>query len=160
MSCLQSHLINDSLIEGYVGIVSFGNDLLQKERSVSTKINRRISKKLFFRWFDAYFKQLEITYKPYTQRLKSKVLSALISRRHQSIINRGSSLRKHINTLKFKAWLALLSNLTATREDKNVAETARRKYREKAYVDNPVRVNPIIDKILPGDPIEGSLYFD
>lgn len=62
----------------------------------------------------------------------------MISRRHQTIINRASSLRKYINTLKFKAWLALISNLTEKREDKTIAETARRRYRDKAYVDNPI----------------------
>jgi hypothetical protein len=140
--------------------MSFGNDLLAKDRVISRKVNKRISKKVYFRWFNAYFSRLEVSYRPYTDNLKKKVFRSLIHQKRHRWLNERHASRKHDNTLKFKGWFGLLSHLTSSKEDKNIAETARQRFRDKTYTDRAVVVKPVIDKILPGENYEGNLFFD
>ena len=54
-SAIQTNLINSTFIEGYVGIVSFADTLMRKERAVALKMGREVKAKVYYRWFDAYF---------------------------------------------------------------------------------------------------------
>ena len=58
-SCIQNHVVNHQLIDGYVAVLSFGNDLLQKEKKISTNLTQKYQKRIYYRWFDAYFQKLE-----------------------------------------------------------------------------------------------------
>ena len=115
------------------------------------KVKKRVAKKVYFRWFDAYFTRLEITYKPYTGMLKRKVMKNLLLERRRNWIKAGQANTKYKTNLMYKTWFALLENLNANKEDKQIANDARESYRKKTYTDKPVIVNAIIDKILPDE---------
>lgn len=76
-NAIHNTLVKSQLIEGFVPIATFANDLIYKELRVSRKIQLKTFKKCYYRWFDAYFQKLEVTYQPYTNSLKRKVFEGL-----------------------------------------------------------------------------------
>ena len=158
-SAIQNNLINSTFIEGYVGIVSFADNLMRKERAVAFKIGREVKAKVYYRWFDAYFSQLEMTYLPYTRTLKRKALAGLILRRRYAYFRAGQAVNKYRHNLLCKVQLALLQNLNERKEERDYARRVRQNYTEKTKVDKALVLNPVIDKILPEEQVENS-YMD
>jgi hypothetical protein len=148
-SCLQDHIVSSSYIDGYVGIVSFGGSLLARERRIAGRLNHQTEKKCYYRWFDAYFQQLELTYLPYTKCLERKVFQALLLERRRSHLKSGKAVSKHSSNLYCKSWLALLKHLTENKEEKEQARKVREAFQDKNRVETAVVVDPVIDKLLP-----------
>jgi hypothetical protein len=54
-------------------------------------------------------------------------------------------------TSKFKVWLALLQHLNQAKSDRIQAAMIKQKVQDKHWIDKPVVVTPILDKILPDE---------
>lgn len=139
--------------------MSFASDLMRKERAVASKIGREVKAKVYYRWFDAYFSQLEVTYLPYTRTLKRKALTAFILRRRYAYFRAGQATNKYCHNLLCKVQLALLQNLNERKEERNYARRVRQNFTEKTKVDKALVLNAVIDKILPEEQVENS-YMD
>ena len=147
-------LLRKTLMEGFVGVAVYSNILLNKERQVANRVQRRIRSKTFFRWFDGYFTQLEVTYLNYTKTLKRKVIRALFFERRKTHLKRSKAIMKFNQNLMFKVWLAFLRNLNEVRGEKHHAKMVRKSVHEKNHFEKGIKVNPILDKILPDERIE------
>lgn len=84
--------------------------LIEREKKVARARERKTRKKILFRWFDGYFKQLEITYRKYTRRLKFKVIKSLMLLTRYEKMKNIQALRKLRCSTIQKTWLALLKN--------------------------------------------------
>jgi len=143
-------------MEGFARAATYSNILLSKERRVANRVQRRIRSKIFFRWFDGYFTQLEGTYSRYTRTLKGKVIRALNFERRKTHLKKSKAIMKFNQNLMFKVWLAFLRNLNEVREEKLHVEMIRKSTHEKNHVEKGIVVNPILDKILPDERTEFS----
>ena len=151
---IQRTLIRKTVMEGFVRVATHSNTLFDKERRVAHRVQRRIRSKIFFRWFDGYFTQLEVTYLNYTKTLKRKVVRALHFERRKTHLKRSKAIMKFNQNLMFKVWLALLRNLNEIREEKHHVQMVQKSAHEKHHVDKGILVNPVLDKILPDERME------
>lgn len=98
------------------------------------------------RWFDGYFTRLEVTYYNYTRGLKKKVLKTLFYYKRLAILKNGKAQIKLRQTLYCKVWLALLEKVNETKDMRSYQD----KLRKKPQLHS-VSIEPILDKILPGE---------
>jgi hypothetical protein len=56
LSTILSKLIAKQQKSAFLGIIDFSNTLLEKELQIGVKIERRMQAKIFYQWFDNYFR--------------------------------------------------------------------------------------------------------
>ena len=95
---IQSTLIHRKQMDTFHDLLTFANDLMQRENMVKHRVQKTIRSKIFFRWFDGYFNRLEDTYKTYTRNMKIKVFKGLImEKRHRRVQNEMAHTKLKLN---------------------------------------------------------------
>jgi len=77
LDLVMKDLGKEDLREGMVILMKFTNELFVKEVEIDAKQAYKLKQKLFYQWFDAYFKRIEVLYQHYIKNLKGKTLYAL-----------------------------------------------------------------------------------
>jgi hypothetical protein len=98
-------------MDTYNDLICFSSNLMARENIVKSRVQNSIRNKIFFRWFDKYFKKLEDTYRCYTRNMKIKVLKGFFLEKRNNRIKKETAMNKLRMNYQFKVWLALLKFL-------------------------------------------------
>jgi hypothetical protein len=83
---MMQPMVKRCLMKNFHHLLSFGGTLLKRESQVKAIVHDKIKTKIFYRWFDGYFGNLQKTYKKYTDNLKIKVFKAIFLEKRRTRI--------------------------------------------------------------------------
>jgi len=133
---LLSSLTKSSLAAGFYTLQRRSLQLSYIEGKIRERSQLETEAKLFYKWFERYFREAEKSMKVYYRNLKGRAFNLLNLHRRKMLIRTGKAVQLRRQSLKFRGFRAWLYRV----------QEIRTKRREGLVKPKMVEVRPIIDK--------------
>ncbi|CDW89599.1 UNKNOWN [Stylonychia lemnae] len=157
LSSVLQQVIDQNLQGVFNQLLLHQSNLVQKQQEIEQSVAHKIRGKIFYRWFDAYYNNIESTYQIYYKTLKRKIFRYLILNKRQYLLKHSKALKLQQENLKFKGFLGFLQNLNLRRKEKEKRRQEIQKELEANQIQKPnlnLNLNAVFENVKPQKLVE------